>query len=178
MAGKSDAINAKAAKRPNLKYFFLNDRLYKKLEVNRAKDLLTAWNYPDGKKVSLPYTDTLRLYEKAFTTTEVGKMINRTHESIKNAMVVGGIKVPQYVYALTDPDRRVIQYMWSERDILETLAYFSDVHRGRPRKDGGITAAANLPTPREVRAMIHEEGETLYIKSGDTFTPTWRAKGF
>ena len=178
MARKQAIAHATQTKRPTLKYFFINDQLHRKLEINRGKDLLTAWNFPEGKKVSFSYTDVLKRYEKAFTTKEVGAMINRTPTSIKNAIGCGMLRVPQYTYDITDPDKRLFQYMWSEKDILETLDYFSEVHRGRPRKDGGQTAAANLPTPREVRAMIHEEGETLYIQSGDTFIPTWRAKGF
>lgn len=178
MARKQASAHKAQTKRPTLKYFFINDQLHKKLEINRGKDLLTAWNFPEGKKVSFSYTDVLRRYEKAFYTKEVAAMVNRTVTSIQNALSGGMIKQPQYTYALDDPSKTIYAYMWSEKDILELLDFFAETHRGRPRKDGGVTAAANLPTPREVRAMIHEEGETLYIQSGDTFIPTWRAKGF
>jgi hypothetical protein len=69
------------------------------------------------------------------------------------------------------------QHIWSEKDIMGILDFLSTVHRGRPRKDGEITPGY-LPTPRELRAMIHEEGTTLYVKHGDQFIPSWRAKEF
>lgn len=154
-------------------YFFLNGDLHKKLHINRGKDLITAWNYPGGKKVSYSYTDALRRHDKAFTTTEVCRMVNRSKLTLENAMKSGMIEYPQFTYGL-DENRRKFQYMWAEEDIMDLLEYLSTVHRGRPRKDG-IATPQKLPTPRELRAMIHGEA-ILYVKHGDAFIPTWKAK--
>jgi hypothetical protein len=171
-AGKS---NGKARKRPRLKYFFLNGDLHRKIVINRGRDLLSAWNYPKGKKVSYSYSDTLRHHEPAFTTQQVAQMVNRHRVVVQNAVDRGMIEQPQFTYGL-DQNRHKASYMWHEKDIMALHEYLAGIHYGRPRKDGEITPK-HLPTPRELRAMIHNE-EILYVKQGDTFVPSWRAKEF
>lgn len=174
MADGKGKGNGRAAKRPVLPtYFFLNDQVHRRLHVNRGRDLLIAWNYPEGKRVKAAYSTTINRHKKAFTTPTVCKMVNRGRTTIELAMKHGMIERPQHTYGL-DENRNFYQYMWREEDILDLLEYLASVHRGRPRKDGEITVH-DLPTPREVRAMINDE-QVLYVKQGDTYVPTWRAK--
>jgi len=176
MASGTAKNTRKTNQRPRLrKYFFVNGELHQKLHVNRGKDLLTAWNYAKGQRVQLNYTDTLRLHQEAFKTVQVGQMLNRQRLALELAILRGDIHEPQYTYTL-DEHRRKHAYYWREEDIMAAHEHFCNVHRGRPRKDGMITPW-NLPTPRELRAMIHNE-EVLYIKQGDQFVPTWKAKEF
>lgn len=168
--------NGRRTKRPVLPtYFFLNDQIHRKLHINRGKDLLAAWNYPESKKVLTSYSTTIRRHKTAFTTTQVCQMVNRGRLTIELAMRHGMIERPQHTYGL-DENKNFYQYMWREEDIMDLLEYLSSVHRGRPRKDGEITTH-DLPTPRELRAMINDEN-VLYVKQGDTYVPTWRAKEF
>jgi hypothetical protein len=153
-------------------YFFLNDLLHKRLHINRGADELTAWCYPLKKRVTYSYTQTRRNYAPAFTTKQVAAMLNRHFDRLERAILEGNLEEPQYTYGLT-PNGRKHSYMWSERDIMEAHAYFSTVHRGRPRKDGMITPQ-KLPTARELRAMIRQE-QILYVKDGEQFVPTWAA---
>lgn len=174
MANAKGSKNGPRTKRPALRYFFLNDQLHKKLRINRGADLLVAWNYPEHKKVTYIYSDTVRLHEKAFSTAEVCKMVNRKIMTIENAWKRGMIERPQHTYGL-DENKNIYQYFWREKDIMELHAYLATVHKGRPRKDGSITNTT-LPTPRELRAMIHNE-EVLYFKDEHgNFVPSWRAK--
>lgn len=173
MADEDREKKSARRKRPALRYFFLNDELHKKLYINRGKDLINAWNYPQAKRMTYIYSDVIRRSQKAFTTAEVCKMVNRRRTTIENALTRGMIEQPQHTYGL-DENRNVYQRMWSEKDIMALLEYLSTVHRGRPRKDGIVVPQA-LPTPRELRAMIHDEA-ILYVKSGDKFIPSWRAK--
>lgn len=101
-------------------------------------------------------------------------MVNRKRLVIDNALRDGMIERPYKSYSM-DENRTPRAYQWREKDIMGLLDYLSSVHRGRPRKDGMVIPAF-LPTPRELRAMIHESGETLWVKQGDQFVPTWRAK--
>lgn len=101
-------------------------------------------------------------------------MVNRKRLVIDIALRDGMIERPFKSYSM-DENRTPVAYQWREKDIMGLLDYLSSVHRGRPRKDGLITPAF-LPTPRELRAIIHESGETLYIKGEHGFIPTWRAK--
>lgn len=177
MARTQRTANGKPRKRnvrPKLYYFFINGKLHKRLHVNRGSDQLTAWNYPDGKRMVYSYTDVLKRHQKAFTTPQVAKLIGRNPETVARAIWSDSIPEPQFTYGL-DENRNKYKYMWREEDIVALHEYLSTVHKGAPRKDGGITPQA-LPTLREIRAMINEE-EILYIKQDDdTFIPSWRAK--
>jgi hypothetical protein len=175
VAIQTTGSNKQKSKRPRLTYFFVNDQLHKKLHINRAKDMLTAWNYPRGQRVKLNYTDTLRMHEKAFTTRQVAEMMNRQILAVELAITKGNIPAPQHSYGINEA-RNKFAYFWREKDIVGLHEYLSNVQRGRPRKDGLVTPW-HLPTPRELRAMIHDEA-ILYVKQGDQFVPTWKAKDF
>lgn len=164
------------AKTKPLRYFYLNGMLHKKLQINRGKDTIMTWCYPLGKRVAYTYSDVRKNKEPAFTTEEVAAMMNREPLAVHRALGRGDIDPPQAVYAMMDRDR-VIKYMWSEEDIMKVHEYFSNVHYGRPRKDGMITSY-KMPSKREVRAMIHQE-TVLYVKNDDgEFVPTWKAQEF
>jgi len=175
MASSKGNKNGAGAKRPRLTYFFLHGDLHRALEINRGKDRLVAWNYPKAKRSVYNYTDTLRFKEPAFKTKQVSEMLNRSRRGIEKAIIEQMVNRPQFVYTL-DENKNMVQYMWHEDDILALLDYFASIPQGRPRKDGRFVAASDLPTPREVRAMIRHEGEMLGTMKDGKFIPTWRAR--
>lgn len=159
-----------------LNYFYLNGLLHKSLHINRGADQITTWCYPLSKRVAYTYSDVKKRKEPAYTTQEVGKMLNRGRLTLERAILDGDIEEPQYTYGLNEHKRK-FKYMWSEDNILEAHAFLSTVHRGRPRKDGLVTPA-KLPTVRELRAVIRQE-EILYVRDNDgNFRPVWRAEDF
>ena len=154
-------------------HWFLDGELHQLLRIHRGKDLLVAWNFPQHKKVSLNYTYVQRHKQKAFTTKEAAAMVNRTRESVQLAVQRGDIPEPPHSYSLNTGRKK--EHWWNEEALLGLLDYFASVHRGRPRRDGESTAW-NLPTPRELRGLIHDE-DVLYVKNKDgQFVPTWRAR--
>jgi hypothetical protein len=172
-AGKKSGSSKKY--RP-LRYFYLNGLLHKSLHINRGADTITTWCYPQHKRVAYTYSDVKKRKEPAFSTAEVSKMLNRGRLTLEYAILEGNIPRPQHTYGI-DEHKRMFQYLWSETDILEAHAYFSTVHKGRPRNDGLITPL-RLPTLRELRAMIRQE-EMLYVKGEDgEFRPVWKAEDF
>lgn len=163
-----------SSKRARLaKHFYLNKKLHKNLHVNRGKDIVTTWNYTDGRVAKYNYSDTLKAARPAFPMRRASELLNRNRLALENAILDGAFERPQFSYSI-DENRRMIQYWWSEEDIFAAHEYFSSVHYGRPRKDGLITPYP-LPTPRELRAMMDDE-EVLYVQEGDRFVPTWKAK--
>src|SRR5687767_10897315 len=128
MASKKGKKDGQGAKRPRLRYFYLNGQLHRKLLINRGRDLLTAWNYPEGKKVTYTYTDVLKRHEKAFTTAEVCEMLNRSRVTIEWCIIRGDIEAPQFTYGL-DEDRKKYQYLWHEKDILALHDFLCTVHK-------------------------------------------------
>ena len=167
-------------KSKQLNYFYLDvaDKgplLHKRLHINRAADAITTWCYPLHKRVAYTYSDVRRRLSPAFTTTEVGKMLNRKPRTVEDAIRDGQFPAPQFTYGLNER-KNMYKYMWHEDDIMAAHAYFSTVHKGAPRKDGLITPM-KMPTARELRALIRNQ-EILYIKVGEEFRPVWEAENF
>jgi len=172
MAGQDGKSKRKRSK-PLDKYFYLNGDLHRRLHVQRGTDILTAWNYPERKRVGYSYTDVKRRAERAFRTKEVCEMLNRSRLTLELAITRGDIRSPQKTYSLETGEE--FQYLWNEKDILDAHSYFKTVHRGRPRKDGLITPQL-LPSERELRALIKGDS-ILYVKTEDgEFVPSWRAR--
>ena len=158
-----------------LRYFYVNDELHKKIHINIATDLLTAWNYPQKKRVGLSYREVRRNAEAAYTTTQAAAALNRTRITLERAIIAGKIEAPPMTYSLTTG--KPFKYMWREKDVMEAHAFLSTVHKGRPRKDGMVTPV-DLPPAREVRARLRQE-TVLYVKNSEgKFVPTWQADTF
>jgi hypothetical protein len=113
--------------------------------------------------------------DKAFTTAEVAAMLCREKVTLSRAIKAGEIETPQFTYGLND-QRKMFQYMWHEKNIMEMHALLQTRHIGPPRRDGQITP---LPTPtaRELRAMIRNNA-IFYVKTESGFVPTWQAEQF
>lgn len=157
-------------------YFFLNGEIHKRLRVIRGSDQLTAWNFPQGKLMIYSLTAARPNMEPAFTTTQVEKMINRKQITILHAICDGLAEPPQMTYSI-DEKRNSYKYMWGEKDIMKLHEYFMTRHRGKARKDGGITPQV-LPTRMELKAMINQE-VVLYVKnSKGEFVPTFKAEAY
>ena len=164
-----------ARKTKPLRYFFYRGDLHKKIHINRAADVITAWNYPKGKMEKYVYTDVKKNDEKAFSSKQVAEMVNRKWVTISRAIEAGNIPVPQHTYSL-DENRNMYAYYWREEDVMGLHAFLKTVHIGRPRKDGMVTPS-ELPTASELRAMMRH-GTVFYAKVGDEFVPTWQAEKF
>lgn len=175
MAGSTRAGTNARKNTGKLNYFYLNGLLHKSLHINRGEDKITTWCYPEHRRVAYTYSDVKKNREPAYTTVEVGQMLNRTRKTIEYAIMDGNIEAPQFTYRIGGV-REKYKYMWDEKHILEAHAYFSTLHHGNPRKDGRVTPLP-LPTKRELRAMIRQE-EVLYVKQGDEFIPVWKAPDF
>ena len=158
-----------------LRYFYLSGELYKKLHINRPADIIIAWNYTQGKRVGLSYSFVRRRAERAYTTREVAKMLNRTRLSLEKAMLEGHVEKPQMSYNPVTGDTKGYGYKWGEKHIMDAQEHFANRHYGRPRTDGYITPKP-LPSQKELRAMLRED-EIFYTKTTDgRYVPTWIAE--
>ena len=153
-------------------YFYLNGELHKTIETKRADNMLIAWNYKHNKRVSYILSDAYKYRKRAYSASQVAKMINRHVDTLKRHMRSGEVRKPQAAYALNgDGDR--FRYLFSEDDIREIHDFFRTVHRGRPRQDGLVTSS-DLPSRPELEALMRNE-KILYTKSDDgQFVPVWK----
>ncbi len=136
---------------------------------------MTAFNYAEGKMVKLVYSDVRRHGERCFTTKQVCEMVDRAEYTVTQHIRDGNVPAPQNSYPVDGDRSFVLQYYWSEKDILALHDYLKTVHIGRPRKDGE-TNTRDLPSATELRAMIRQ-GVVLYVKNDKgEFVPTWRSE--
>lgn len=148
--------------------------LHKSLHKNRSTDTVITWCYPLGKRVAYTYSVVRKNMQTAFTMKEVCEMLNRSRQTIETAILRGDIPAPQFTYGLSEV-RKKHKYMFNESNIIETHAYLASLHRGRPRKDG-LKKNTDLPSPRELRAIIRQQPIMGYLDSDGNFTPTWLAE--
>lgn len=134
--------------------------------------MLVAWNFPEGKRVAYALNDAYSRRQRAYSVSQVSKILNKHVDTIKRHLRAGNIKKPQAVYSL-DGLHRTIRYLFSEDDIREVHEFFRTVHQGRPRKDGRITAGDLISKP-ELEALLRNE-KVLYTKDEDgEFVPVWK----
>lgn len=153
-------------------YFYYRGDLHKRVHINRPKDVMIAWHYKANKPETYSYLDVRRHGKRAWTTTEVCKLLKRSRRAVANALISGYFKLPEKTYTL-DEHRNPFKYMWTEDNIMDLHEYFCTKHIGRPRNDGEITAGKGLPTARELRAMLRGNN-VHYIQTDDNkYVPTF-----
>lgn len=146
-------------------YFFWNDKPYKVIKEMRRKNMLTAMDLIEKKRVSFVWTDWRKHKRKAFTTGQVAKMLGRGKHII--CRHIDRQKLPS-PFTIEIPKRgnppfsKV--YIWSEKDVLNARAFFEEL-----RKSYDLSEA-------EVRAMMNDEEIIYFIRDENgNFIPTWKA---
>jgi hypothetical protein len=146
-------------------YFFLNGKIHKVLRLSRAKDEVVAWSYLDKKRMMYPYSQVDKNMEKAYTITEVGKILGRHKVTIEEYILQGKIKQPQKVYPISNPESTWSKYMLSESDILDIHEFIIDAGHIR-----------DLPSRSELQALL-KHNLIMYTKTEDgKFVPVWKAE--
>lgn len=172
MGSKEGKRTRAGQRRRPVRYFYLDDELYKVLWINRPGDLIIAWNYKEGKRMAYVWSDVRKRMGRAFPVGEVSKMINRHVVNIEKYILEGKIRAPQRLYSM-DEKRTPGKYMFSEKDVLGLHDYLLTVHYGRPRKDGRITPG-KMPSRAELKAMMQHD-TMVYVKTSDgEFAPVWK----
>jgi hypothetical protein len=154
-----------------LRYFYLDGKLHKVIHVNRPKNIVTTFCYPEGDYRQYLWTYIKKNHQKAYGVVDVCNMVGRERRHFQKLMIKGEIKKPQKAYSLKNPDR--FTYYFNEEDVMEIQDYFANVHWGRKRKDGLITPGP-VPNRSELRAMMNG-GILHYMRAPDgSFKPIWR----
>lgn len=162
--------------RSTRRLFFMNGKLYKKLHIYRAGNLVYAWDYEDHKRVTFLHTDVKNLSNKAYSTPEVAEMLGVHRQTINRVIKSGDIKEPIKPYPLSNPDDHWhnAPYVWSKEDILDLHeCLVSKNWKGRQSKY--FMSNRPLPNRIELIAML-DQGTVLYTKNKDgEFIPVWKA---
>lgn len=150
---------------------FINNQLHHIIHINIPADIITTFNYIEDKVVRYPYRSTKKIMKKAYSIGEAAKVIGRHPDRIRFGISNGHIHDGQK----SGPNGK--KY-FTEDQIMDMQDYFANVHFGRPRKDGSITAKKNSVTKEEASARLGVR-QVLYIQNdkGD-FIPVWRSMEF
>jgi len=160
-------------KSPQRRLCFLNDELHKIIHIDRINNIVRTYNYVQDRQMAYLYTDYKKLRTPAYSIRLVGKLLSRSPDSIRKAINRGDVKKPylmdQYVHGV---------YYFCETDIYNLRDFYASWHTGRPRKDGYITPRYDVPTKKELDALLGKS-EMLYVKNKNgEFIPVWRAEDF
>lgn len=158
-------------------YFFLEGSLYKKIRQDSGRDLLVAKDIKTGKLVHFLLTEAKKKMKNAYDLAEVAKLVNRSKRTVQYYVVKGLIKDPARIYKdhVNSTGHRWSTMKFSEEDILALHDYLMTVGGGRPRKDGFEYSGANIPSRRELLALLRQQ-PIFYMRTqnGDV-VPVWSA---
>lgn len=161
-------------------YFYMNDKLYKVMQLIKASDYLTAWNFHDHGMEQFSYTYVRKYAEPAFRTKTVAEMVNRSPHTVRDCYQMGGLPKPKKVYPLGDGKHTPLLYspiMWSKKDVLNLHDYLLEragVERMK-RESVGVIGSGDLPPRSEVLAAL-DHGTVYYVKDKDgKMIKVWKA---
>lgn len=147
-----------------LRYFFYEDKLYRTLNIDRPRNILTAWSYDEEKKVQFVYSHIRVHRERAWKTSEVAKMMNRTTQTVWNLMHEGWIEKPPMAWSYKeDGSRYPAQRMWSAKHIYALHDLYIQ-EEPEPGKRGRLSY--NTPSRMELVAKM-EEGVSYILEDED-----------
>jgi hypothetical protein len=133
--------------------------------MSRAKDEVIAWSYLDKKRMMYSYSQVDKHMEKAYTVSEVSKILGRHKVTIEEYILQGKVKQPQKVYPISNPESTWSKYMLNEANILDIHEFIIDAGHIR-----------DLPSRSELQALL-KHNLIMYTKTEDgKFVPVWKAE--
>lgn len=160
-------------------HFFVDGKLYRMVRQDRARDILSVWDYDEEKIAHFVLSDAKKRMKNAYDTIEVAKLLNRHRGSIQHYVSQGIINSPVRIYekGMNSKGHPFTKMKWSEDDILALHEFLLTNGGGRPRKDGILYSAARLPSRKELLAMMRQQ-PMFYMRTADgEFVPVWSAYG-
>lgn len=153
-------------------YFFLDEKLYKKIRVVRNENLLVAWSFPEEKRMWLNYQQSLKRFQSAYTIKEVAELIQKKPEYlkklVKNNLIDRGSGMSYSVKT-----RQPLAVYWSEDDVRNLRA---DLFALAKKNEYG-EPAGNFKLISEAELVAKMRGGDSYFiqdKNGN-FVKVWRA---
>jgi len=154
-------------------YFFLKDKLYKKLRVVKSEDYIVAWSYEDEMRMRFNYSSVRREASKAYSLDEVSDLIGRRKSVLLSYLRRNLIDPPSgRLYSIKN--KVPGKWMWSEQDVLDLRdAIFEMAPKnmyGEPRVNFKLVSKAELLSKMR-------EDTAYYVKNEQgEFVKVWRAQ--
>lgn len=123
-------------KHPPIKgeFFLYRDRIYKAINVSSGTDQVFLEDIETKKQYEVRYALFMKSYERVFRIKTVANWLNRSQRSVYRYENQGLVKKPK-MYPIS-PTKQVRFYRLD--DVFEMHQMISQLHQGRPRKDGRV----------------------------------------
>jgi len=152
--------------------FFLNGDLVRLIHANRASNICGIYNINKGIEQSILYSDFKKHRRRAYSVSNTIKIFKRSRMQLERWIERGLVPPPTGAVIGGKREFRRLSY-YSEDDLFVIREALASIHRGRPRKDGRITARYDVPTEKDLRSLIGD-GIMLYTKTKNgEFIPIW-----
>lgn len=153
-------------------YFFLGNKLYKKIRVVKSESYVVAWSYEDERRMRFNYGSVRQEATKAFDLDQVSKLIGKPKSLILSYIQRNLVDCPSgRIYSIKN--KKPGKWMWSEQDVLDLR---NSIFEMAPKnKYGEPYTNFRLISKAELLSKMREDA-TYYVKneSGD-FVKVWRA---
>ena len=159
--------------KPSNVIYFINNELVRLLHSNRPNNICSLYNYHNGKEQTMLLSDFKKHRKRAFSMANTVKLFKRSRMQFERMIAAGTINPP--VGATLGGKRKwqVMSY-YSEDELFRIRDIISNIHIGRPRKDGRITPRKDVMSERDLRSLLGD-AIMLYTKTEDgRFIPVWQ----
>lgn len=151
--------------------------------ISKSQNIVYAYNYPKKQEVTILLSDWRRRKEKAFSTMDVGRLLNRNRSTMHRYIETGAIKepyriIPEKGWGVKPSGRGPKGYFWSETEVYNLHELCLSVPQGKPRKDGKHVSSSTLPTKAQLKSMIGSGIVTYVQNSKGEFVPAWKEPTF
>ena len=154
-------------------YFFLDDKLYKKIRVVKSENYVVAWSYEDEKRVWITYSVVRREAGKAYKLSEVAEMIDKPKSTILSYVKRNLVEKPSgRLYTIKN--KVPGEYMWSENDILDLRDSIFDL--APKNKYGEPYSNLKLISKAELLSKMRKDTSFYVRNENGDFIKIWRAE--
>ena len=154
-------------------YFFLDNKLYKKIRVVKSENYVVAWSYEDEKRVWITYSVVRREASPAYKSGEVAKLIDKSKSLILSYVRRNLVDQPSgRLYTIKN--KLPGEFMWSEQDILDLRDSLFEL--APKNKYGEPYSNFKLISKAELLSKMRKD-TSFYVKNenGD-FVKVWRTE--
>lgn len=150
-------------------YWFVNGNLHKYVR-RLPNDLVETYDFKD-KKYKQYYRSTWdSAKQTAYALYDLADFFNRDIETLRLWKKESKLPRGQIAWSLHNPDNVVAEF-WDREGVWECYEMASQIHIGRPRKDGLVTS--KVLSRAEMRARLNDDN-IVYVKKGGELIPVWK----
>lgn len=153
-------------------YFFLGNKLHKKIRVVKSENYVVAWSYEDERRMRFNYVSVRQEAIKAFDVTEVAKLIEKPRAVVLSYLQRNLIDYPSgRLYSINS--KKPGKWMWSEQDVLDLRETIFEM--APKNKYGEPYTNFKLVSKAELLSKMREDTSYYVRNQQGEFIQVWRA---